>query len=345
MRELALSAPSGSSRIMLGESIDNLKSYCQGAGRIVAITDRNVARLYGSRLKGMDVIEMEAGEANKTTRTVEMIYQKLLDLEADRTSVIVGVGGGIVCDITGFVASTYMRGLPFGFAPTTLLAQVDASVGGKNGVNFKGYKNIIGVIRQPSFCLCDFDTLKTLPDGEMRCGFAEAVKHAAIGDAQLFSYLEGNWKKAFSLQRTAIEKVVHDSLLVKMRIVSADESEKGERMMLNFGHTIGHAIEKTTGMPHGEAISIGMIAAAELSVSKCNLPKKDAERLGALLKGIGLPTRLDAGGDRDRVLDAIRKDKKRHGEGVRMALLEGIGRARIARVELGEMEAVVNDMC
>jgi 3-dehydroquinate synthase len=345
MRELALSAPSGSCRIMLSESIDNLRSYCGDAARIVVITDRNVARLYGSRLKGMEIIEIEPGEANKTLSSVERIYGKLLDLEADRTSVIVGVGGGIACDVAGFVASTYMRGLRFGFAPTTLLAQVDASVGGKNGVNFKGYKNIIGVIRQPSFCLCDFDTLKTLPDGEMRCGFAEAVKHAAIGDAQLFSYLEGNWKKAFSLQRTAIEKVVHDSLLVKMRIVSADESEKGERMKLNFGHTIGHAIEKTTGMPHGEAISIGMVAAAELSVSKCNLPKTDADRLRALLKIIGLPTRLDAGGDRDRVLDAIRKDKKRRGEGIRMALLEGIGKARIAEVELSEMEAVVNDMC
>ncbi|MFH0885310.1 MAG: 3-dehydroquinate synthase [Candidatus Micrarchaeota archaeon] len=343
MRKLELRAPSGSCRITLGESIDNLKAYCGSAGRIVAITDSNVARLHGGRLKGMEVIGMAPGEANKTLASVEKIYGRLLELEADRSTTIVGVGGGIACDVAGFVASTYMRGVQFGFAPTTLLAQVDASVGGKNGVNFMGYKNIIGVIRQPAFCLCDFELLRTLPEQEMRCGFSEVVKHAAIGDASLFSYLEGNWKKAFSLQRTAIEKVVHDSLQVKMRIVAADEGEKGERMKLNFGHTIGHAIEKATGKPHGEAVSIGMVAAAGLSVSKCGLPKKDAQRLEALVAGIGLPTKLDAG--KDIVLDAIRKDKKRFGKEVRMALLEEIGRAKIAEVGLEEMEAVVNDLC
>ena len=342
MRKLVLQAPSGSCTIALGESIDSIGRYCKGAGKVVAITDSNVSRLHGARLKGMDVIAIKPGEQHKTLETVGDIVAKLLELEADRSTLIAGVGGGIVCDVAGFVASTYMRGVRFGFAPTTLLAQVDASVGGKNGVNFRGYKNIIGTIRQPEFCLCDFSLLGTLPQVEMRNGFAEAVKSAAIGDAALFSFLEGNWRKASALQRTAIEKVVHDSLQVKMRIVAADEREKGERMKLNFGHTIGHAIEKATGMPHGAAISIGMVAAAGLSVKRAGLPAAEAERLRALLSDIGLPVALGAG--KEAVLEAIRKDKKRFGPKIRMVLLEKIGNARITDVGLDEMEGVVDDM-
>jgi 3-dehydroquinate synthase len=342
MRKLVLQAPSGSCTIALGESIDSLGQYCKGAGKAVVITDSNVSRLHGGRLKGVDVIVMEPGEGHKTLETVGDIVAKLLELEADRSTLIVGVGGGIVCDVAGFVASTYMRGVRSGFVPTTLLAQVDASVGGKNGVNFRGYKNIIGTIRQPEFCLCDFGLLATLPKAEMQNGFAEAVKSAAIGDAALFSFLEGNWKKASALQRTAIEKVVHDSLQVKMRIVAADEREGGERMKLNFGHTIGHAIEKATGMPHGAAISVGMAAAADLSVKRAGLPAAEAERLKALLTDIGLPIALGAG--KEGVLGAIRKDKKRFGAKVRMVLLERTGSARISDVGLEDMEAIVNDM-
>ncbi len=343
MRTMRLEAPSGSCIIALGESAAKLKDYCEGAARVIAITDTNVRRLHGGLLGDTETIEIGTGEGIKNLETVSLIYEELLALEADRSAYIVGFGGGIVCDIAGFAASTYMRGLRFGFAPTTLLAQVDASIGGKNGVNLKGYKNIVGLIRQPRFCLCDFSLLGTLPEAEMRNGFAEIVKSAAIGDAQLFAYLEGNWKRAFSLERTAIEKVVHDSAQVKMRIVVADEREQGERMKLNFGHTIGHAIEKAVSLPHGAAISIGMVAAAGLSVSKCGLDKKDAGRLEALLGEIGLPTRLDAQGE--AVLEAIRKDKKRFGQKIRMSLLEGIGKARITDVGLDELEAVVNDMC
>jgi 3-dehydroquinate synthase len=341
---MELKGRTGTCRIMLGEPLSNLRSYCGGAKQIVAITDANVRRCHGEKLEGLEVIEIGLGEENKTLATVERLYERLVELEVERSSFIVGIGGGIVCDVTGFTATTYLRGVPFsfGFVPTTLLAQVDASVGGKNGVNFMGYKNLVGDIRQPEFCLCDFSLLGTLPEQEMRNGFAEVVKHAAIGDAGLFSYLEGSWHDAFSLRRTAIEKVVHDSLAVKIKIVSADEMERGERMKLNFGHTLGHAIEKATGIPHGSAVSIGMVAAAKLSVLKAGLPEKDAERLGLLLKGIGLPTSV--GADRGKILDAMRKDKKRHGESIMMPLLEGIGKAKIVEVGLGELEAVVDDM-
>ncbi len=256
---------------------------------------------------------------------------------------LIGIGGGVVCDIAGFVASTYMRGTRFGFVPTTLLAQVDASIGGKNGVNFAGYKNIIGTIRQPEFCLFDFELLKTLPEEELKSGLAEIVKHAAIGDNTLFSYLEEHHTDVLGLKKTAIEKVVYDSLLVKAGIVSRDESEKGERMKLNFGHTLGHAIESTTGMHHGEAVSIGMAIAARLSVTKGMLAAKDAERLAALLRKTGLPVEHML--DKEKLLDAVKRDKKRMENKINMVLLRSIGKAEICKISMDELEGVINDMC
>jgi 3-dehydroquinate synthase len=338
VKEMWLECRSGKSRIVVGESLENLGNYCESP---VIVTDSNVRKHHGKRLDG-EIIEISPGEKNKTLETVEMIYSRLLELELQRSSCLVGVGGGIVCDIAGFVASTYLRGVRCGFAPTTLLAQVDAGIGGKNGVNYKGYKNIIGNIRQPEFCLCDFSTLKTLPKNEMRCGFAEIVKSAAIGDAGLFSYLEENWEKAFGMNQAALEKVVTDSAAVKMGIVRADEEEKGLRRKLNFGHTIGHAIEKADGMPHGEAVSIGMVAAARLSMKRNLIGKDEVERLENILSDIGLPTRTSL--EKEKIMDGIRKDKKRDGETIMMSLLAGLGKARIEEVPLSEVEVVVDDM-
>lgn len=338
MRVMKLDGISGSCQIILGDSIANLKSHC--TGRIVVITDENVKRNHGDKFAGLEVIEIGVGEENKTLETVDQLYKKFLELELDRSTFVVGVGGGIVCDVTGFAASTYLRGMDFGFVPTTLLAQVDASIGGKNGVNLTGYKNLVGLIKQPKFCLCDFEVLKTLPLVELKCGFAEVIKHAAIGDGQLFAYLESNIEKALALHRTTIEKIVHDSIVVKIGIVKKDELEKGERMKLNFGHTIGHAIEATTQKPHGEAVAIGMVAAANLSVRKGLLQKKDAERLENLIKQFGLPTAISV-----KPADAIRKDKKRFGQKIKMVLLEGIGKPKIVEIEINELEAIMNDLC
>ncbi|MFH1520744.1 MAG: 3-dehydroquinate synthase [Candidatus Micrarchaeota archaeon] len=325
-------------QIILGDSIDNLKSHCNG--RVIVITDSNIRKLHGDKFKGLEVIEIGIGENNKTLETVEKIYKTLLELEVDRSTFIVGIGGGIVCDISGFVASTYLRGLNFGFVPTTLLAQVDACIGGKNGVNLDSYKNLIGVIRQPKFCLYDFELLRTLPAGELRCGFAEVIKQAAIGDGILFSYLEANVEKALSLHRTTIEKIIHDSILVKTKIVEKDELEKNERIKLNFGHTLGHAIEKTTQKKHGEAIAIGMVIASKLSVKKGLLEKNDADRLENLLVQFGLPTKIEG----TKLGDAIRKDKKRFGGKIKMALLEAIGEAVICEIDITEVEAIINDL-
>jgi 3-dehydroquinate synthase len=259
-----------------------------------------------------------------------------MGLEVERSSFIVGIGGGIVCDITGFVASTYLRGVRFGFVSTTLLSQVDASVGGKNGVNFGGYKNIIGVFNQPEFVICDLSLLGTLPGKEILCGLAEIVKHAVIGDAELFGYLEENYKNAFSLDRQVIERLVYDSIKIKSTIVNKDEKEKGERRKLNFGHTIGHAIEKTIGISHGEAVSAGMVAAATIAVNRNLLSPEDATRIKLLLKNLRLPTEILTG--KERLIEALKKDKKREGDAIHFVLPDGIGKVIVKQIPIKEIK-------
>ena len=214
--------------------------------------------------------------------------------------VVVGIGGGIVCDICGFVASTFLRGVRFGFVATTLLAQVDASVGGKNGVNFGGYKNMVGTFNQPEFVLCDLDLLRSLPEEQLQCGFAEIVKHAAIADAGMFEALEKDAERALALDPMVIEGLVYDSLVIKSTIVNQDEKETGERRKLNFGHTFGHAIEKVTGVPHGQAVSAGMVLAAGLSHQRGLITASEKDRLCALLEQLNLPTGMTF--DQDAVL-------------------------------------------
>jgi 3-dehydroquinate synthase len=267
MKKLLVRAASGSSQILVGESIDNLKQYVD-ARRAVIITDNTVARLYQKQFPNCPVILIDSGEQIKTLETVTTIFNQLVDLEVDRSTLILGIGGGIVCDIAGFVASTYMRGTPFGFVSTTLLSQVDASVGGKNGVNFGGYKNMVGVFNQPAFVVCDMMLLKTLPFREIQCGFAEIIKHGAIADHRMLDFIENHRDAALDLESRIVEHLVYRSIEIKAGVVTRDEREKGERRKLNFGHTFGHAIEKLTGIPHGEAVGIGMVMAAALSVKK-----------------------------------------------------------------------------
>ena len=331
----------GDSNILIGEGLENLQKYI-ASERVVIITDSNVRRLYGKEFPPCEVIEIGMGEKIKNLDTVKAIYRRLLELETDRSSFIVGIGGGVVCDIAGFAASTYMRGVPFGFVSSTLLSQVDASVGGKNGVNFEGYKNMVGVFNQPEFVICDLHLLKTLPQKEILCGLAEVVKHAAIGNSDLFAYLEEQDKKVLQLDEKVLEKAVYDSILIKSGIVNRDEKEKGERRKLNFGHTLGHAIEKTTGAPHGEAVSAGMVAASALSEKKGYLSTEEKKRIEALLKKFQLPTSVQIDGK--RLLDAVRKDKKREGEEIHFVLLQGIGTAVVEKVSLNELETLVSEM-
>jgi 3-dehydroquinate synthase len=333
------------SRIAVGESLKNIGKYVKGTKTII-ITDKNLDHFYNLQFPQWDTIIIGTGEKIKTLETVEYIYKNLVELEIDRSCFIVGVGGGVVCDITGFAASTYMRGLEFGFVSTSLLSQVDASVGGKNGVNFHGYKNMIGVFNQPEFVICDPVMLKTLPQKELLCGFAEIVKHGAIGSSAMFSFLENNFQKALDLDVRTLEKLVYDSVKIKADVVKRDEKEKGERRKLNFGHTLGHAIEKTIGIPHGEAVSIGMVFAANLSVKRNMLSIEEAQRIKALLDQIGLPT-LPNGipFDKDKLLDALKKDKKREGSGIHFTLLTAIGETAIEEIPIKELEEVIHDLC
>jgi 3-dehydroquinate synthase len=310
---------------------------------VVIITDVNVKRFYQNIFPPHPVITIQTGEKIKNLDTVRSIYGELVDLGVDRSTVIIGIGGGIVCDITGFAASTFLRGVKFGFVSSTLLSQVDASVGGKNGVNFKGYKNMVGVFSQPEFVICDLNLLNTLPQEEVFCGLAEIVKHAAIGDADLFRYLEEHYQKALALDTGVIERLVYDSVVIKSAIVNKDEKEKGERRKLNFGHTFGHAIEKTTGTRHGEAVSAGMVVASELSVKKGYLHPDHAQRIKSLLRSLKLPTRIQA--DRKKVLDALRKDKKRQRDNIYFVLLEDIGKSFVDKISITELDNILKTFC
>jgi len=339
MKTLEIHGSKGDSFIHVGETLRNLGKYIPSKN-VVLITDKNVKQYYENHFPPHPLITLQTGEEIKTLDTVRDIYEKLVEFEADRSTYIVGIGGGIVCDIAGFVASTYLRGVRFGFVSSTLLSQVDASVGGKNGVNFKGYKNMVGVFNQPEFVICDLNLLKTLPKKELLNGMAEIVKHGAIEDAGLFAYLEEHSQKALALDIEVIEKLVYDSIVIKSAIVNQDELEKGARRKLNFGHTFGHAFEKTTGVPHGEAVSVGMVMASAISVKRGHLSADNAGRIKTLLQKIGLPVSIHA--EEKRVFDALKKDKKRKGDRIYFVLLNTIGNAFVDQIPVKELEIEIH---
>lgn len=339
---LKLSSPERQSTIF-SDRLSELEGHCR-VKKIAIITDERVRDLYGSLFPSSAVtIEMGRGEQFKTLRTVELIYEGFLEHRVDRSWLIVGIGGGIVCDVAGFAASTYLRGLSFAFVPTTLLAQVDASMGGKNGVNLRGYKNQVGTFNQPEFVLCDFGVLRSLPPEELRNGFAEVIKHSLIADDRLFSFLETNADEALALHPDAIERVVFDSLIIKSGIVSRDETEKGERRKLNFGHTVGHALEKVCGLRHGEAVSVGMLVAARLSLRKGLLSEDDVQRIQRLLVTFDLPVGVRA--DAILIQEALWKDKKREDGHIHVVLLDGIGKARVEPLAMNELNEAIDDLC
>jgi 3-dehydroquinate synthase len=340
MKKLQIQGAGGLSTILVGEPLENLSHYLPTPHPVI-ITDENVGRRYADLFPPAHVLTIGTGEGIKTMKTVQHLYAELVAIEADRACCIVGIGGGIVCDVAGFVASTYLRGVRFGFVASTLLAQVDASVGGKNGVNFGGYKNMVGTFNQPEFVLCDLGLLHSLPEEQLQCGFAEIVKHAAIADAGMFEALENDASKALALDPLVIERLVHDSLIIKSTIVNRDEKESGERRKLNFGHTFGHAIEKVTGISHGQAVSIGMVLAADLSQRQGLITVAEKDRLGALLEQLKLPTHMPF--DRDAVLEALGKDKKREGDNVHFVLLDGLGQSVVRDIPLADLRASLSD--
>ncbi len=335
MYQLTIHTEGAESQVMVGESHLNLSKYLPADKQVIVITDANILKYYGDFVRMYPVIEIGTGEPHKNMDTLEHIYSRLLEYNADRNSFIVAIGGGIVCDVTGFAASTYMRGVPFGFVSTTLLSQVDASVGGKNGVNFGGYKNMIGTFNQPEFVLCDTTMTHTLPAAEFTSGFAEIVKAAAIRSTNLFSYLEQHADKAVARDPEVVEHIVVESVKIKADVVEHDEREQGERRILNFGHTFGHAIEVLTGISHGEAVSIGMMIAARWSACECGFPKSQVDRLEQLLVKLGLPVNTEA--KPDNILHGVLKDKKRESDTIHLVLLNEIGKTEIRKTPISEI--------
>jgi 3-dehydroquinate synthase len=311
--------------------------------RCAVISDKNVAPRFATRairnLKaaGFDpvLITVPAGEKAKSLQNVRACYDQLAAHRLERKSLVIAVGGGVVGDLAGFVAATYLRGLPFVQVPTTLLAQVDSSVGGKVGVNLGAGKNLVGAFHQPRLVLCDLDTLRTLPRREFRAGLAEVIKYGIIRDATLFRRLERDLPELLKLNPALLAAVVARCCEIKAEVVSQDETESGPRAILNFGHTIGHAIENSVGYGkylHGEAISIGQVAAAELSRELAGLNADSVDRIRHLFRRAGLPTaiHLDAG-RRARLVAAMQLDKKVSGGQIRFVLAERIGQVHWGR--------------
>jgi 3-dehydroquinate synthase len=313
-------------------------------GKLCAIiSDAKVAPLFGRRVRESlakagfesETVVVPAGESSKSLKSVEKCYDRLAEHRLERKSFIIALGGGVVGDLAGFVAATYLRGIPFVQVPTTLLAQVDSSVGGKVGVNLNAGKNLVGAFHQPRLVLCDLDTLRTLPMREYRAGLAEVIKYGIIYDAKLFERLEQDMEKLLLREPKVLAEVIARCCEIKAEVVAQDETENGLRAILNFGHTIGHALEAISHYGkylHGEAISIGQVAVAKLSGEILGLPQRDVERIGNLFDRAGLPTKIALNqGQRRKLFAAMKLDKKVSAGEIKFVLAR-----RIGEVEFGQ---------
>ncbi len=308
--------------------------------RCAVLTDRNVEPLYAGtaldalRAAGFDplLVTVPAGEGAKHLKVVAQCYDQLAAHRLERRSFVVALGGGVVGDLAGFVAATFLRGIDFVQVPTTLLAQVDSSVGGKVGVNLRAGKNLVGAFHQPRVVLCDLDTLASLPDREYRAGLAEVIKYGIIRDARLFGLLERRMPGLLKHEPALLSDVVVRCCRIKADVVGADETEGGVRAILNFGHTLGHALEAVSRYGrflHGEAISIGQVLAARLSSENLGLPHREASRIVRLFEAAGLPVEIRLSRSQRRALvDAMRHDKKVSGGVVKFVLAPRLGEAR-----------------
>jgi 3-dehydroquinate synthase len=299
------------------------------------ITDVNVSAMYGGslldRLRGMslsaDIIDFPAGENAKNIGTTIAIVERLLRLGADRKSALIALGGGVVGDMTGFIASTFMRSVPYIQIPTTLMAQVDSSIGGKTAIDLPEGKNLLGTFYQPRGVFIDMKFLNTLPDEDIRNGLAEVIKYGIIDDVAFFNFLEENMRAIKERDREVLEKIVQNSCRIKKGIVEIDEKELGLRRVLNFGHTIGHAIEAESNftISHGVAVSLGMAAAARISERLYDLPEGDRERIEHLLESAGLSCRIPQTITTDGIITRLRADKKKEGDTIHFVLLKKMG--------------------
>jgi len=304
----------------------------------IYITDENVYALHEQKFKGKKTIVIPSGEEHKHQATVDFIIEALLNFGATRQAVLIGVGGGVVTDMVGYVAGVYMRGVAVGFVPTTILAMVDASIGGKNGIDVGIYKNMVGLIRQPLFILYDLTFLPSLPKHQWENGFAEIIKHAAIKDAKMMKELSENNLAFYQKNTKALTALIEKNVQIKVKVVQKDEFEKGDRKLLNFGHTLGHAIENEHALLHGHAISIGMVYAAKISQVLQGFTGTGL--LVDTLKKYGLPTAMHF--NVEEAMAVMQKDKKKATAGMQYVLLNKIGKGVYDTIPMKTLQKLIN---
>ncbi len=306
------------------------------------ITDEHIYKAHAAKLQGWNTIVLKPGEAYKVQATVDSVIEQLIIMGADRKSTLIGVGGGVITDITGYIASVYMRGIRFGFVPTTILAMVDASIGGKNGIDVGVYKNMVGTIRQPAFLFYDLELLQSLPLKEWENGFAEIIKHACIKDAAMFEELERHSISDYQTNTDALGKLIERNCLIKTKVVQEDEFENGERKLLNFGHTLGHAIENKYKLMHGHAISIGMVAAVSISEEINHFHSAEKHRVIKLIEQYGLPVKFSF--DRAKAFEILKKDKKKLRDFMQYIVLHRIGEAGVINIPMAQLETLIKNL-
>jgi len=334
LEKIILNTNSSKSEILIGAKWESVSELLQ-ENDVAIITDNNVQRLYGDKFPDFPVLTIRAGEASKKIEIIEFLAERLIETGIDRGGFLLAIGGGVVCDITGFLASIYMRGIRCGYVSTTLLSQVDASTGGKNGVNLGATKNVLGCFKQPEFVVCDQVMLQTLPEDEYFSGLAELIKTAIIGNEKLFEIIENNQNGILRRDPDLLSMLISMAVGFKTSVVSEDEKESGLRRILNFGHTYGHAIEMYKSFRHGYAVAAGMELAAGFSYSKGLISKTEYDRIVSLLKSFKLLRRHDI--PDNQITQLVLRDKKKAGNDIYFVFMEGIGKAVVEKIPLEEV--------
>jgi 3-dehydroquinate synthase len=321
------------SEILIGTKWESVNELLPETGMAI-ITDNNIQRIYGGRFPDFPVFTIKAGEASKNLEVIESLAERLIETGIDRTGFILGIGGGVVCDIAGFLASIYMRGIKCAYISTSLLSQVDASTGGKNGVNLGGTKNVLGCFRQPEFVICDPVMLQTLPEEEYFSGVAELIKTAIVGNKKLFEIIESNQEGILRRDTELLSMLISMAVNFKAAVVSEDEKESGLRRILNFGHTYGHAIEMYKSFRHGYAVASGMALAANFSLSRGYISEAEYNRVTTLLRSFKLLRRHDI--PDDQISQLIMRDKKKSGNEIYFVFMTGIGKVDVEKIPISE---------
>lgn len=334
LKRIIINTPDSVSAILVGARWEAVEKLLPGKG-VVILTDNNLFKIYGERFPAFPVIKIKPGEGSKQLGVIEKLSDELLRKGIDRSGFILAIGGGVVCDVAGFLASVYMRGIRCGYISTSLLSQVDASTGGKTGVNHGIVKNLIGTFSQPEFVICDTTMLRTLPQEEYLSGMAELIKTGLIGDATIIETLESNFAGIMKRDRALLADLVYRSVKFKAGVVAEDEKESGLRRILNFGHTFGHAIELHDGVSHGSAVAAGMELAALFSYKKRFIGKKDCNRIISLLRKYDFTGkfRMPAA----KVRELILHDKKKAGDEINFVFLNGIGKVSVKKLPVSEI--------